>query len=86
MCWSENGVVFGNAMFAAILKKCEVENDADGIKTYFPTDFGIIFPNFRANLKKMGAVWDFCESSFYIGSSSLFSHLEWPYFSTWPYF
>ena len=33
--------------FVAILKKCEVENDADGIKTYFPTDSGIIFFNFR---------------------------------------
>ena len=31
----------------AILKKCEGENDAEGIKTYFPTDFGIIFCNFR---------------------------------------
>ena len=30
MCWSEKGVVFGNAVFVAILKKCEVENDADG--------------------------------------------------------
>ena len=44
---SESGIVFGNAVFVAILKKCEVENDADGLKTYFPTDFGIIFCNFR---------------------------------------
>ena len=28
-------------------KKCEVENDAGGSKTYFPTDLGIIFCNFR---------------------------------------
>ena len=34
-------------VLVAILKKCEVENDADGIKTYFLTDFGIIFLNFR---------------------------------------
>ena len=52
---------------------------------WFAIDFGIICPNFRAIVKQMGAVWDFCGSSFYIGSSPLFSQLEWPYFSKWPY-
>ena len=33
--------------FVVILKKCEVENDADGIKTYFPTVLGIVFFNFH---------------------------------------
>ena len=31
MFCSTNGVVLGNVVFVAILKKCEVENDADGI-------------------------------------------------------
>ena len=35
------------SLFVAILGKCEAENDADGIHAYFPTDFGIIFLNFR---------------------------------------
>ena len=76
----------GNCVFAVILKKYEDENDADGPYIYFPIDFGFIFPNFRAIVKKIGAVWDFCGSSFYIGPSPLFFHVEWPYFSTWPYF
>ena len=42
-----DGVGSGNSTFADIRKKCEVENDAEGIKTYFPTDLGIIFWNFR---------------------------------------
>ena len=33
-------------LFVAMLKKCDVENDAEGLKTYFATDFGIIFCNF----------------------------------------
>ena len=52
--------------FEVILKKCEDENDADGLYIYFPINIGIIFPNFKAIVKKMGAVWDFCGSSFYI--------------------
>ena len=32
---SADGIVFGNAVFVTILKMCDVENDADGIKTYF---------------------------------------------------
>ena len=50
----------GNGTFAIIPKKCEYENDADGLKTYFAIDFGIIFGDFRAIVKKIGAVWDFC--------------------------
>ena len=50
----------GNGTFAIIPKKCEYENDADGLKTYFAIDFGIIFGNFGAIVKKIGAVWDFC--------------------------
>ena len=57
-CWFLAGLffhVFGPRMgpflemvfLVAILKKCEVENDAEGVQTYFPTDFGIIFCNFR---------------------------------------
>ena len=42
-----DGVIFGNALFVAILKQCEVENDADGLKIYFPADLEIIFSNFR---------------------------------------
>ena len=50
----------GNGTFAIIPKKCEDGNDADGLKTYFAIDFGIIFGNFGAIVKKIGAVWDFC--------------------------
>ena len=36
------GSGLGNGTFAENPKKCEGENDADGLKTYFPTDFKII--------------------------------------------
>ena len=36
----------GNGTFAENPKKCEDENDADGLKTYFATDFKIIFNDF----------------------------------------
>ena len=62
------GLGLGNCTFADIRKKCEDENDADGLKTYFAIDFGIIFGNFRAVSKKMegGEVF---ESFFYIRNS-----------------
>ena len=62
------GVVVGNDTFEENPKKCEDENDADGLKTYFAIDFGIIFGNFRAVSKKMegGEVF---ESFFYIRNS-----------------
>ena len=43
----ERGRFLEMPFLVAILKKCDVENDADGLKTYFATDFGIIFWNFR---------------------------------------
>ena len=43
----ERGRFLEMPFLVAILKKCDVENDADGLKTYFATDFGIIFCNFR---------------------------------------
>ena len=42
-----SGLGLENCAFADIRKKCEVENDAEGLKTYFATDFEIIFWNFR---------------------------------------
>ena len=48
----ERGWGWEITLFADIRKKCEDENDADGIKTYFAIDFGIIFGNFRAVLRK----------------------------------
>ena len=41
------GGALEKATFAENPKKCEMENDAEGIKTYFATDFKIIFKNFR---------------------------------------
>ena len=70
----------GNGTFAIIPKKCEDENDADGVKTYFAIDFGIIFGIFRAIVKKIGAAWDLRGSSFYIGSSPLFFLVDGPIF------
>ena len=62
------GGVLGNGTFEENPKKCEDENDADGLKTYFAIDFGIIFGNFRAVSKKLegGEVF---ESFFYIRNS-----------------
>ena len=63
---SADGVVLENVVFVAILKKCEVENDADGLKTYFATDFGIIFCNFRQIFFVGRGGLGSTESSFYI--------------------
>ena len=81
----------GNGTFAIIPRKCEYENDAGGLKTYFAIDFGIIFGNFRAIVKKIGAVWDFCGFLFLyrrqppifpIGMA-LFFHVELPIIRHW---
>ena len=40
--------------FEVILRKCEDENDADWIKTYFAIDFWIIFEDLGRVLEKSG--------------------------------
>ena len=76
----------GNGTFAIIPKKSEDENDADGLKTYFAIDFGILFGNFGAIVKKIGAVWDFCGFLFLYRRQPPIFPMGWPYFSMWPYF
>ena len=62
----ERGRFLEMPFLVAILKKCDVENDADGLKTYFATDFGIIFCNFRQIFFVGRGGLGSTESSFYI--------------------
>ena len=75
----------GNATFADIRKKCEVENDAEGLKTYFPTEFGIIFWNFRQIFFiGRGGLGGYRILSLYIGSSPYFPNWSGPIFPHGP--
>ena len=70
----------------AILKKCEVENDADGLKTYFPIDFGIIFLNFRQIFfVGRGGLGGYRILFLYVIKPPIFPKGV-TLFSTWPYF
>ena len=83
---AEIEVGLGNCVFLrSFWKSARTKMTLTDFRCTFRSIFDF-FPNCRAIAKKMGAVWDFYESSLYIGSCPPIFPRGVALFSTWPYF